>query len=114
MSDFQIPIIRLEFEHMKYTLQTALVRHSEEMSRIINDAVDRFFSKENIDAVIQEQLNLEIQRIFETQIKYALTDAMRDVFYSDDGATPLIKKIVANNVNNRLKTILKKKRGQNK
>ena len=49
-----VPIIRLEVQSMKYTIQTALMEHAAQMDASIQQAVEAYCTKENIDAVVMK------------------------------------------------------------
>jgi len=50
-----VPIIRLEVQSMKYTIQTALMEHAAQMDTSIQQAVEAYCTKENIDAVVMKE-----------------------------------------------------------
>ena len=49
-----VPIIRLEVEGMKHTVQVALMNHAAQMDTSIQQAVEAYCTKENIDAVVMK------------------------------------------------------------
>jgi len=49
-----IPIIRLEVEGMRHTVQTALMEHAAKMDSSIQAAVEAYCTDANIDAVVRK------------------------------------------------------------
>ena len=49
-----VPIIRLEVQGMKRTMQIALMQHSAQMDQSIQGAVEEYCTPENIDAVVRK------------------------------------------------------------
>lgn len=48
-----IPIIRLEIERMKQTILQALPQHAAAMDASVQDAIERYCTPENIEAVVR-------------------------------------------------------------
>lgn len=69
-----IPIIRLEIEHMRETLCVALAEHRFMMDNYIKEAVDAYCTPENISRVVKEsalkQLDIAIREEVEKFFRY--------------------------------------------
>jgi hypothetical protein len=97
-----IPILKIEFEHMKYSLRTALLQHHNDMGRIINESINNFFAEDNINNILKAQINYEVKKIFEEELDYAFKAAIRKVFSEDSSIKDAISSIVKNNVTKKL------------
>lgn len=66
----QIPIIRIEFERMQYTLSAMIAEHMASMDPMIREAVKNVCQPENV------------KRILELQAKAAIEAAIKDAVES--------------------------------
>ena len=69
-----VPIIRLEIEGMKYTLQTALSEHSAQIDKDVQAAIERFCRPENIqehiNRAVKQSLGVVLAEEIERHFKY--------------------------------------------
>ena len=81
-----IPIIRLELERMKYSLVTALVDHNKEMDSMIQDAVDRYCTPENLYRIVTEQAQAAVKSCVEDKVSR---------FYKYGEGAEIVQKLVS-------------------
>lgn len=73
-----LPIIRMEVQQMKYTVQAMLAEHAAQMDQNIRQAVEAYCTPENLDRVIREAANSAMQA--------AISDEVKSFFgYTGDG-----------------------------
>ncbi len=81
-----IPIIRLEVEGMKYTMQAALQEHVARMDASIIEAVERYCTPENIDYVVQKAAT--------EALDCAIKEEVRDYFSRTGNGRKVVKEFV--------------------
>jgi hypothetical protein len=69
MTHLDIPIINIELQHMKQTLQIAIFDHQERMKEATKYIVDKFFEEKNIQEIIEKQLLYEVEELIKTELK---------------------------------------------
>lgn len=63
-----VPIIRLEVEGMKHTVQMMLSKYAAELDKEVFDAVEKFCTSSNIERVINECTEKSIKQAIELEI----------------------------------------------
>jgi selenocysteine lyase/cysteine desulfurase len=64
-----VPIIRLEVEGMKYTVQTALLAHASQVSDGIQQAVEAYCTEANITAIVEAEARRQIEEALKQSVK---------------------------------------------
>jgi hypothetical protein len=64
-----IPIIRLEVEHMKYTMLTALTQHAALMDKSIQQAVEEYCTEENINAIVNREASAQLESALKEEVR---------------------------------------------
>ncbi len=82
----KLPIIRLEVEGMKYTMQTALQEHVARMDASIIEAVERYCTPENINAVVQKAAT--------EALNCAVKEEVRDFFSRTGNGRKVVREFV--------------------
>lgn len=77
MSEAPMPLIRLEVDHMKYSMITALHNYSVQMDENIQKAIEEYCTQENLDRVIMDAAH----KALDTAIK----EEVRNFFWNGDG-----------------------------
>ena len=90
-----LPIIRLEVDRMKYTIQTIISQHASEMDEGIQRAVDEYCTPENIQRVVTH----EVDRC----AKACISEAVHDFF----GYNGLGKQVIKDEITARLEAMFK-------
>lgn len=85
------PIIRIELESMRHTLQLAISQHLENMDEIIQKEIDRVCTPENVASIVEQAADKEI--------KAAITNAIHD-FYRYGEGREAIKEVVRKTLRN--------------
>jgi len=88
------PIIRIELESMRHTLQLAISQHLENMDEIIlwcEKEIDRVCTPENVASIVEQAADKEI--------KAAITNAIHD-FYRYGEGREAIKEVVRKTLRN--------------
>jgi len=63
-----IPILRLEVEGLRQTVQTVLIRHAAQMDADIQGAVDAYCTPENISRVVQAAATKALEDAIKTEV----------------------------------------------
>lgn len=64
-----IPIITLEVQGMKHTIQVALMREAAALDKGVQDALDRLCTEENISRIVQEEARRQIEIALKEEVK---------------------------------------------
>ena len=61
-------IIRLELDHMKYSILTALSQHAAQLDRDLRAAVDAYCTPANLARVIREQAKRTLDAVIKEEV----------------------------------------------
>ena len=89
-----IPTIRFELERFKYSMQAAFLDSSDELNRMVKNAMDFYCTPENLQKIITEQVSEHTNRAISEEIKS---------FYSHGEGRYLIRKMVVSKLKKELK-----------
>lgn len=70
-----VPIIRLEVEHMKYSIRTALLEHKAKMDADIQTALDAYCNSDNLSRIINETVVSCINEAVKEEIRSMFSDS---------------------------------------
>ena len=71
-----VPLITITLDHMRHTLQHALLDHAGELRRQIAETVERQISAEALESEIASQLHTVLREELKSAIRYAVVDAL--------------------------------------
>jgi hypothetical protein len=64
-----IPIIRLEVEHMRQTMAFALTEYTTRLDVDLHNAIDAYCTPENLRRVIEDEANRTLDQVIREQVK---------------------------------------------
>lgn len=67
--NFNVPIIRLEVEGMKYTMQRALTEHAVAVNESIQKAIDNYCTEDNINAIVMREAKFRLDQALKEEIQ---------------------------------------------
>lgn len=85
--DNRPPIIRLELEGVKHTLNVMLVEYADIINSEIRDAVDKFCTPDNLQQIIDQQVEISISA--------AVKDEINEYFRYGAGRAAVRKAVLA-------------------
>lgn len=65
---FNVPIIRLQIDHLRQTIQTALMDQQIRVDADIQAAVEAFCKPENIQEIVMKQTSVVLRTMIEEEI----------------------------------------------
>ena len=95
--NLRIPIIRLEVEGIKYTMQRVLMEHAVAVDESIQKAIDEYCTENNINAVVMREakhrldmaLKEEVQNFFgysgvgRAAVRAAVIETLNERYFTD-------------------------------
>ena len=96
--NLRVPIIRLEVEGIKYTMQRALMEHAVAVDESIQKAIDNYCTESNINAIVMKEAKLrlelalkeEVQNFFSysgvgrAAVRAAVIETLNERYFSDE------------------------------
>jgi hypothetical protein len=93
-----IPVIRLEVQGMKYSIQTALMQHAAQMDADIQAAVEAYCTPENLSEVIRKAARDALATAIKDEVdkffrygngRKAVAEAVKESILKNETYTPL-------------------------
>lgn len=63
-----IPIIRIEIEHMKASLLTAITEHNVQMDEYVRLAIDKFCDPDNLKKIVNAVVDRELEQAIAEEV----------------------------------------------
>ena len=82
-----IPIIRLEVEHMKHTMCAALSEHAALMDSSVKSAIDAYCTEDNLNSVV----SIAVREALNSAVKEEVRNFFR---YSGNGRTAIREAVI--------------------
>ena len=67
--NFNVPIIRLEVEGMKFTMQRALTEHAVAVDKSIQKAIDDYCTESNINAIVMQEAKARLDQALKEEVQ---------------------------------------------
>lgn len=64
-----IPIIKLEVERMQHSIQVALLDYHAQLSSEVQEAIERYCTKDNLQAIIDKEVRESIDMCVKAEVR---------------------------------------------